>query len=71
MTRRNGANSPMSFQVKIERDGKTHAGSCSVENGRVTVWTTDGRRTAELGNDCTAEVLAEQLLCALVHDGKG
>jgi hypothetical protein len=61
----------MSFQVKIEKDGKAHTASCSVEDGLVTVWTANGRKTTELGEDCTAEVLAEQLLCALVHDGKG
>lgn len=61
----------MSFQVQIEKDGKAYIGRCSVEDGTVTVWTANGRKTTVLGDDCTAEVLAEQLLCALVHDGKG
>jgi hypothetical protein len=61
----------MSFQVQIEKDGKSHIGRCSVEDGTVTVWTANGRKTTALGNGCTAEVLAKQLLCALVHDGTG
>jgi hypothetical protein len=35
----------------------------------VTVWTANGRKATELGDDCTADILAEQLLCALMHDG--
>jgi hypothetical protein len=66
-----GCKQPMSLQVQIEKDGKAHIGRCSVEDGTVTVWTATGRKTIELGDDTTAEVLAEQLLCALVHEGKG
>lgn len=62
-------NSRPSFPVSIELEGRTYSGRYRVERGVITVSTTSGSKTTQLGR-LPEEALARLLLRELVDEGK-
>lgn len=58
---------PMSRDVAVERDGKTHTGSYTVERGVVRVSYRDGSKATQVGNS-SPERVARLLLSGLVEE---
>ena len=62
---------PMSgHAIHIKVDGRTYSGSFKVDRKTLTVTTTYGRKSAEIGPRVTHESLAHQLLQELVLEEK-
>jgi hypothetical protein len=56
--------------IHIKVDGRTYSGSFKVDRKTLTVTTTYGRKSAEIGPRVTHESLAHQLLQELVLEEK-
>ena len=56
--------------IHIKVDGRTYAGTFKVDRKMLTVTTTYGKKSAEIGPRVAHETLAHQLLQELVHQEK-
>jgi hypothetical protein len=57
--------------IHIKIDGRTYSGTYTVDRQVLTVTTTYGRKTAQIGPKVTHAALADQLLHELVREEKG
>jgi len=57
--------------VHIKVDGRTYSGAYMVDRKVLTVTTTYGKKTAQVGHQVSHETLAHQLLHELVEEEKG
>jgi hypothetical protein len=66
-----GSHFPMSgHAIHIKVDGRTYAGTFKVDRKMLTVTTTYGKKSAEIGPRVAHETLAHQLLQELVQQEK-
>jgi hypothetical protein len=56
--------------IHIKLDGRTYSGTFKVDRKMLTVTTTYGRKSAEIGPRVTHESLAHELLQTLVQEEK-
>jgi hypothetical protein len=56
--------------VHIKRDGRTYSGTYKVDRKFLTVTTSYGKKSAEIGHRVAHETLAHQLLQELVQEEK-
>jgi hypothetical protein len=57
--------------IHIKIDGRTYAGTFTVDRKMLTVTTNYGKKTAEIGPRVAHEALAHQLLQDIVREEKG
>ena len=57
--------------IHIKIDGRTYSGTYQVDRQVLTVTTTYGRKSAQLGSKVSHATLADQLLRDLVREEKG
>ena len=57
--------------VHIKVDGRTSAGAYTVDRKMLTVTTSYGKKTAQVGHQVAHDALAHQLLHELVQEEKG
>ena len=57
--------------LHLKLDGRTYSGTFAVDRKVLTVTTSYGRRSAEIGPKVSHHALAEQLLRDLVKEEKG
>ena len=57
--------------VHIKIDGRTYAGAYTLDRNLLTVTTSYGKKSAQVGHQVSHEILAHQLLHELVQEEKG